>query len=139
MTMKHGDGVAPGRGVRWVLRGTGALAIAALFSVALPHTAAAGDDFERGFKRELGAIAAHEAVGLGRHILSGVIAGPYGYRHSGYTGSHHPSRHYGRSYRHGYRGYDRHGYGRSYRSHRSYGRPRVVHEHHHYYQEPCYD
>ncbi len=106
-----------------------------LIVAAAPQGAQAGDDFERGFKRELGAIAAHEAVGIGRHILGGVIAGPYGYRHSGYRGRYAQRSHYGP-----YNGYGpRYGYHNPHRGYRPH-RPRIVREHHHYhYNAPCYD
>jgi len=40
--------------------------------------ARAGDDFERGFKNELGRIAAREVVHVGRHLVSDVVWG-HGY------------------------------------------------------------
>jgi hypothetical protein len=39
--------------------------------------ARAGDEFERGFKDELGRIAAHEAVGAGKLVLAHVLLGDY--------------------------------------------------------------
>ena len=118
---------------RWMqgsLTIAGAAALGAVIAVGMPESASAGDDFERGFKRELGAIAAHEAVGIGRHILGGVITGGYG--HHGYAGRHHYRSHY-----RPYRPYPRY---RPYRSSYRYfrplyrsGRPSVRHEHHHYY------
>lgn len=52
----------------------GAIAAAAL-SFAAPGDARAGDEFEDGFKDELGRIAAHEAVGAGRQILATILLG----------------------------------------------------------------
>jgi hypothetical protein len=49
-----------------------ALSAAGLFLSAAPE-ARAGDEFEDGFKDELGRLAAHEAVGIGRGILAEVL------------------------------------------------------------------
>jgi hypothetical protein len=54
--------------------------------LALAPVTYAGDDFERGFKNELGRIAAHEAVGVGQQILGALLLPRYGqpYGHAGY-------------------------------------------------------
>ena len=113
-----------------------AAGLIALCALALPEVATAGDDFERGFKRELGAIAAQEVVGMGRHILLGVVTG-----YPAYTDRHVHRTDRWRRYRRSYRS-DRYGY-RPYRprnfrrhQHRRH-RPRAVHEHHHYYGDGC--
>jgi hypothetical protein len=49
-----------------------ALSAAGLFLSAAPE-ARAGDEFEDGFKDELGRVAAHEAVGIGRGVLAGIL------------------------------------------------------------------
>jgi hypothetical protein len=100
----------------------GAIAAAAL-SFAAPGDARAGDEFEDGFKDELGRIAAHHAFGVGRAVLGQVLlAGDPGYYPPYYGYSDYPI--YGRYYdrddddwrpRHHYR--DRH-WGHGYRSHR---------------------
>jgi hypothetical protein len=65
------------RGSAW-LRGAGIAAAGAVAGLLLlsPAPAIAKDEFERAFKYELGRIAAHEAVGVGRAILGSVIYGP---------------------------------------------------------------
>jgi hypothetical protein len=98
--------------------------------------AAAKDEFEDGFKDELGRIAAHEAVGAGRAALGYILLGhpgygdhrhdpyPYGYgynervvyypsevhhHHYYYGKKHHRGhhhRHHGHHGHHGYRGHD---------------------------------
>ncbi len=73
--------------------------------------ARAGDEFERGFKIELGRIAAHEAVHGGRYILSSILLG-------------HPSHH--RHYEH-YRGHSYYGGHHYYAPHATY---RESHHHH---------
>ena len=122
---------AKARWTRAALKAGGAVAVCALFTLALPPGADAGDDFERGFKRELGAIAAHEVVGVGRHILGGVVTGQHGhgYRQRGYPGRYHYRSNYARLYRAQRTRYQS---DRSYRSHRHY-RPvrRWRHEHRH--------
>ena len=105
---------------KWSL--AAAVAITAL-ALALPTVASAGDEFEDGFKDELGRISAHEAVGVGRLILGHILHGGHS-RHAypRHDPPHRPTYHprY-RDRHHGY--YD-------------YGRPRydryVYHEHHHY-------
>jgi hypothetical protein len=104
-----------------VRNGVGVTGLALALLSASP--AEAKDEFEDGFKDELGRIAAHEAVGVGRQVLAGfLLAGPqvaapapyrapvYGYGHSGDYG------------------YDPRPYGRT-----------VVHRHDHYYQPVRYD
>lgn len=85
--------------------------------------AEAKNEFEDGFKDELGRIAAHEAVGAGRQILAGILVGgpwvaaPAPYREPAY-------------------GYDHsgdYGYGPE-----PYGRT-VVHRHDHYYHPVSYE
>lgn len=97
---------------------------------AAPQNARAGDDFERGFKRELGRITAREAVRVGRDVVGGVILGHGHHRGGHYYGRtpYYPRRHYRRH----------HGYYRPYRRHRAYGYGprRVVHEHYHH-NVPC--
>jgi hypothetical protein len=117
---------------------TGAVALLALLALALPGQASAGDDFERGFKRELGAIAAQEAVGIGRHILIGAFTGS-AHRHDGRIRRHGyrsnysaPYRRSFRSYRYGVHPYRAHRYDHRFRAHR----PPVVHEYH-YYGDAC--
>lgn len=73
--------------------------------------ARAGGEFERGFKNELGRIAAHEAVTLGTQILGEfvypirVIHRPY--RYAGRHGHRHHRHHlHHRRHRHFYRGGD---------------------------------
>ena len=84
--------------------------------------AEAKDEFEDGFKDELGRIAAHEAVVVGRQVLAGILIGgpqvaaPAPYRE--------PSYGYGYS---GDYGYDPQPYGRT-----------VVHRHDHYYYQPVH-
>lgn len=86
--------------------------------------AAAKNEFENGFKDELGRVAAHEAVGAGRQILAGVlfgggprVAAPAPYREPAYR--------YDDS---GDYGYDPEPYGRT-----------VVHRHDHYYHPARYE
>jgi hypothetical protein len=83
-------------------------------------SAQAGDDFERGFKNELGRIAAHEAVSLGTSLLGGLfypVSGPhrtysdYGYRV--------------------YRNHERHKHRRHFRHHPKRHRHHVHHQGHH--------
>ncbi len=134
------------RWARMLWTAGGALAMGAVLAVALPERARAGDDFERGFKRELGAIAAHEVVGLGRHILVGAVTGHHhhGHSHVRYDGHRHNRvRHHRhdyrgdvyRPYRYGYR-YDDRPY-RGKRWHRYERRPRRVVERHYYHGPSC--
>jgi hypothetical protein len=53
----------------------GGLGITALWLLLGASPASAGDEFEDGFKDELGRIAAHEAVGAGRQILATILLG----------------------------------------------------------------
>ncbi len=75
-----------------------ALAAVGLFSLATwvgASEARAGEDFERGFKNELGRIAAREVVHAGRHLVGGILFRPraarsadyrvYRYRGNGYA------------------------------------------------------
>ena len=78
----------------------------AAFWLAAP--AFAGDDFERGFKNELGRIGAHHAVHVGKRAV---------FQHAGYLGRYYRPRQnyghsrsyqtYGRGYRSGYQSYQR--------------------------------
>jgi hypothetical protein len=69
------------------------IAIAAVCLLAWP--AHAKDEFEDAFKYELGRIAAHEAVHVGKQILGVVIFGSPGHGHYTYPdyGYGHPDRH----------------------------------------------
>jgi len=85
--------------------------------------ATAKNEFENGFKDELGRVAAHEAVGAGRQILAGILIGgpwvaPAPHREPAY-GYDHP----GAAYR-----YTPEPYGRT-----------VVHRHDHYYHPVQYE
>ena len=115
-----------------VLWMTGAL-VAAL---ALASPARAGDEFEDAFKYELGRIAAHEAVGLGRGILAQLIlGGPGGHgHHHAYPG---PRYRYPDPYYGDYRG---RGYGYGYGDdHRYRKHKRRHHHHHHHHRHRYYD
>lgn len=61
-----------------------AVALAVVLSAAMVSTAHAKDEFEKGFKTELGAIAARSAVGLGVSVVNGVF-GP-GIQYNGFYG-----------------------------------------------------
>jgi hypothetical protein len=68
-----------------------ALAIVAIavFLVAwMAPAASARNEFENGFKTELGAIAARSAVGLGVGVFNGIVAGPGAY-YDGYYATPH--------------------------------------------------
>lgn len=94
------------------LRGGGIAAAGVVAGLLLlaPSAATAKDEFEDAFKYELGRIAAHEAVGLGRAVLGAIIYGPPVRAPVTYT------------YPYPY------GYGHPYPSVYEY------HEHHHYYR-----
>ncbi len=47
-------------------------------------SAQAGNEFEHGFKTELGAITARATVGLGAGLVSNVFHGGHGHRHYGH-------------------------------------------------------
>jgi len=66
-------------------KGLMALVLAFAISVALASSAYAGDEFEDGFKYELGAIAARSAVGLGVGVFNGLFAP--GVYYNGYYGT----------------------------------------------------
>ncbi len=51
------------------------LVLTLVLSAAMVSSAYAKDEFERGFKYELGAIAARSAVGLGVGVVQGVFGG----------------------------------------------------------------
>ena len=112
--------------LKWIPMAAGLLLGSGVL-LAAPESARAGDDFERGFKRELGRITAREAVRVGRGVVGSVILG---HGHHGAYGRtpYHPRRHYRRH----------HGYYRPHRRYRSYGYGprRVVHEHY-YHGRPC--
>jgi hypothetical protein len=55
------------------------VALAVLMTGAFAGTAPAKDDFEHGFKLELGAIAARSVVGLGVGVVNGVFGGGVAY------------------------------------------------------------
>ena len=110
---------------------TAALALIAGMGIALVAAPAeAKDEFEDGFKSELGRIAAHKAVYAGRYILGAVIYGdPYAHadhreyeRHHRYDDDHHHDR-----YRHHW---SRVHYRKHYYKHRDYRHGR---RHKHYY------
>lgn len=61
-----------------------AVAIAVVLSAAMVTSAFAKDEFEKGFKTELGAIAARSAVGLGVTAFNGIF-GP-GIQYNGFYG-----------------------------------------------------
>ncbi len=67
-------------GVRWI-RWAALPALALLLAGAFARPAEAGDEFEDAFKYELGRIAAHEAVYVGRHVLGTLVAGAQPYAH----------------------------------------------------------
>jgi hypothetical protein len=55
-----------------------AAVLAVMLTVSLVSTAEAGDEFERGFRTELGAISARAAVGLGIGLVGGIVhSGPH--------------------------------------------------------------
>ncbi len=68
----------------------GLLALIVAFAiVAIPGSAAhAGDEFEHGFKFELGAIAAHAVVGAGVGLVTGVTHGVHHHGHHRRHGHH---------------------------------------------------
>jgi hypothetical protein len=97
----------------------------------------AGDEFEDGFKDELGRLAAHEAVVVGRGVLAGILLGghpgyypppaypthrPHYYddypRHHYHHHYYYPRRHYG--YGH-WNGHHHHGWGHHRHHHRHHG------------------
>ena len=58
--------------------------LALALSVAMVSTANAGDEFEDGFKTELGAISARAAVGLGVGLVGRIVHGGPHYVSSGH-------------------------------------------------------
>ncbi|RJP68491.1 MAG: hypothetical protein C4532_12655 [Candidatus Abyssobacteria bacterium SURF_17] len=68
-----------------------AVALALVLSAAMVSNAYAKDEFEKGFKTELGAIAARSAVGLGVTVVNGVFGG--GIQYNGFYGKVAPRRH----------------------------------------------
>lgn len=70
--------------------------LAVALSAALTSTAYAGDEFEKGFKWELGAITARSAVGLGVGVVNGVFGG--GVAYNGYYVRPTPVRYYPQPY-----------------------------------------
>ncbi len=111
------------------IRMRGLLLVAAaglgLALVAPSAARAGGDHFENGFKDELGRVAAHEAFGIGRHILAEVLLGGGGYGHGYQRPIHHRT-----YYRHGARYYD--DYDRGDRHHYRHKRDYYRHDRHHY-------
>ena len=65
-------------------KGLMSLVLAFVLSAALVSAAQAKDEFEDGFKYELGAIAARSAVGLGVGVVRGVLG--HGVHYDGYYG-----------------------------------------------------
>lgn len=120
-------------------------ALAAAMFLAAPEGARAGDEFEDGFKDELGRLAAHQAVVVGRGVLAQVLLGGYpGYYYPVDYPTHRPhyyDRGHERGYDHGHGHYRHHGgypgyyprWGHAYGGHRwgHYGHPRNHHHHHH--------
>jgi hypothetical protein len=106
------EGILSRRGARTAI--TVIACAAALLVAAAP--ASAKDEFEDGFKDELGRIAAHEAVGAGRAMLGYILLG-------------HPG-HYGNNGHH-----DPYPYGRGYHERVVYYPVEVHHYHHHYYRK----
>lgn len=104
-------------GITWIAGAAGLLLAAGLLAA---PAAQAGDDFERGFKNELGRIAAHEAVTVGFGVLGEVFAPVFGGHGTYASRGHHRRRHY--SYGGGHRGrpYVRH-FRRHHRQHHRYG------------------
>jgi hypothetical protein len=102
----------------------GLLAIAGLW-LAAPPGARAGDEFEDGFKDELGRLAAHEAVGVGRRVLAQVllVGDPaYGYGYYSDYPTHRPSyRAYGYYHEYDGYGYRRPSWGHGWGHHRHHG------------------
>ena len=108
------------------------LAVAVAVVMATGPAAHAGDDFEYGFKTELGAITARAAVGLGVGLVTGVV-------HGGHN-RHYRPRHV--IHRHGYEPYYGHGprYSRAV-IYRPYPRPNTYVQRRVYYSPPprwCY-
>ena len=123
------------------------IGVAVVLVAFLASTAHAKDEFENGFKSELGAMAARSAVGLGLGVINEIVAGPGAY-FDGYYGP--PARSYydqpRRYYRPDYRArtYYRHEYRPQYHRYqheRYYGYPRTRppvrrhYESHHYYYD----
>ena len=116
------------------------LILAFVLSAALVSAAHAKDEFEDGFKTELGAIAARSAVGLGVGIVHGVFG--HGAHYDGYYGPPTAVRYAPPTYyrkRVVYAPYPRvyrHVEYRTYYSPPRYYRPARVHRHyeHHYYR-----
>ncbi|MCP4003367.1 MAG: hypothetical protein GY725_04150 [bacterium] len=94
-----------------------------LLIVLAPSGARAGDEFEDGFKSELGRIAAHEAFGLGKGVLGQVIHGGHqrAGRHDDHRGGHRASpkkKHHRPRYRENWHyGHRDNRHGQYYRSH----------------------
>jgi len=117
-----------------------ALSAAGLLLAPAPE-ARAGDEFEDGFKDELGRLAAHEAVGIGRGVLAQILLGGPGYYAEGPYYRTPPPRYYHegpyyRPYEVWHYGYAPgpypywRPYGHGYRSH---GHHHNYHRHHHHH------
>lgn len=135
---------------RTAARATLAIFALGAWMLLAPASAQAKDEFERGFKDELGRITAHEAVNAGKHVVGAILYGgphhgghaPYGYgryeRHDGYAhvppGHRKHWKHHHKRWKHHHR-HRGHGYHAGY----GYAPVRVVHhEHHHYHHgAPC--
>ncbi len=104
-------------------------AVSAVSLIWLGTPALAGGDFEHGFKRELGRIAAHKVVRTGEHVL---------FEHAGYLGRYYKPRrhHHGhyRGFKHYRGGHHRYGHRGHYRKHHGYSYGYRDHDrrHHHY-------
>jgi len=113
---------------------------AAGFLFAVPD-ARASDEFEDGFKDELGRLAAHEAVSIGRGVLASILLGGHPgyydypdypthrprYHHDDYDYPRYrpyPHWHYGHPSGYGYAPYHGHGWGHHHQYH---------HRHHHHH------
>jgi hypothetical protein len=95
-----------------------AVSAAGMFLGAAPE-ARAGDEFEDAFKDELGRIAAYEAVGVGRGVLSHILlGGPPVYYTDGPYYPYYPYYLYYPTHRPHYYYYDYHGH--HYRGHRGW-------------------
>ncbi len=65
----------PAREDTTMKRGLLTITLAIVLSGVLISPAYAGDEFEKGFKLELGAIAARSAVGIGVGVVRGILGG----------------------------------------------------------------
>jgi hypothetical protein len=91
----------------------------------------AGDEFEDGFKDELGRVAAHEAVAVGRGILAQILLGPPAYAAPVYAAPVYPRPYPYPVYAYPYPVYPAPGYWAP------YGRHYHHHHHHHHHHHDC--